>query len=217
MFALLACWGNLFGCLLRRGRRCSPRDTSWTNSRVYVRQLCSEYQDIWLCTTGDGRGSNLTKHVKYEIFLRGISQGSQFQFIWKLRKLKSRFLKSLRRQESINLVLTNLLESMAFVRVYISIARSTNFTILTHKWWCLGIESINLFCNCFQTSHHHKLISYLSFKNPFLERCSMNTSNLSLQESRKLKVYIWEMWKFVKRTLRPENCKFGIIGNYISA
>ena len=128
-----------------------------------------------------------------------------------------RFSKSPRQQESINLVLTNLLESMAFVRVYISIARSTNFTILTHKWWCLGIESINLFCNCFQTSHHHKLISYLSFKNPFLERCSMNTSNLSLQESRKLKVYIWEMWKFVKRTPRPENCKFGIIGNYISA
>ena len=48
-FWLFVFYGNLFGCLLRRRRRCSASDTSSTNSRVYVRQLCSEYQEIWLC------------------------------------------------------------------------------------------------------------------------------------------------------------------------
>ena len=48
-FRLFVFYGNLFGCLLRRRRRCSASDTSSTNSRVYVRQLCSEYQEIWLC------------------------------------------------------------------------------------------------------------------------------------------------------------------------
>ena len=47
-FWLFVFYGNLFGCLLRRRRRCSASDTSSTNSRVYVRQLCSEYQEIWL-------------------------------------------------------------------------------------------------------------------------------------------------------------------------
>ena len=55
LFVLLDWFASLVGCfagcLLRRRRRCSGSDTSWTNSRVYVRQLCPEYQDIRLCAS----------------------------------------------------------------------------------------------------------------------------------------------------------------------
>ena len=87
-FRLFVFYGNLFGCLLRRRRRCSASDTSSTNSRVYVRQLCSEYQEIWLCGGANRIWHNTLTFLQTALMIYCWSKEFRSNIFWELSKFE---------------------------------------------------------------------------------------------------------------------------------